>query len=422
MNSSLRSLTLGLCLFTTLLFSAVEVNAADSGFRFKDGRCLNDKGEAGYNTGFLGQCADLRGVTLSKLDFSEMDFSGSLMTDADLQNSSFTKAVLIQVDFTGAQLMGAGFNQAHIENSVFARASLQGASFDNAVIKNVDFQGADFSGQNLSGVVFDGCRFDGANFSGAKLTDSKLTKASIIKAKFENSVLDGADLSSSNLTGGDFKGASLKKTMLNKAQMSQTNLRDADLTKASVRGTSFKQAKYNRKTKLPFSTSTAQKNEMILIKFLEFSGLSKKLPISSLDGWETCSQSSYKDTVSLSDIFNSCQSKYVMLACRLKGSDTLELAAYGHYDMVFKDIGDSNEGIIDNGVKFYFSPDQSIGFAGENDQLNRNSCDFQGLNADNRLCFHTSSNSLAGGYRCGAKEDLNDDSSYERLFFKATDG
>jgi hypothetical protein len=153
-----------------------------------------------------------------------------------------------------------------------------------------------------------------------------------------------------------------------------------------------------------------------------FVGPRQNFDIAELDGWTLCYQDVFGDFgASLADIEADCDGSQVMLACRELGSSTITLAAHTDRSVIFQEVpnGD-NVGVLSNGSQWYFGPSWSWGFALGGDPLNRNSCDTESTNADDRLCFHTSGNELSSGYRCGATIGLNASADWERLIFTAS--
>jgi hypothetical protein len=67
----------------------------------------------------------------------------------------------------------------------------------------------------------------------------------------------------------------------------------------------------------------------------------------------------------------------------------------------------------------YFSDNYSWGFAREGQAVARNSCDVESNDPSGRLCWHTSSGALFGGWRCGEQVSLNGSSDFERVVFTA---
>lgn len=159
---------------------------------------------------------------------------------------------------------------------------------------------------------------------------------------------------------------------------------------------------------------------------LAFSGIAQNIDVSSLGGWTQCYSEPYgQSTTRISDVKTACSGSLVMLACRLSGSSTLQLAAYAPRDDVFYDTGSTNTPHSANGVGWYFSSKVSWGFAPDGGAINRSSCDVTdsslgpGVDGDKRLCWHTSDDKITGGWRCGRNDALNTDGMFERLMFTA---
>lgn len=410
-------------------FFSLPGYSRDLGFRFKDGKCLNEKSEEGLNPSFFGQCSDLRNVTISGLDLAGIDFSGSIFSGSDLQLTSFRGSTLVSVSFAQTQVMGANFLDAKIDHADFTGANIQNAKFGGTAIAHSNFSGVDFTNQIMTYAEFVGCTFDRANFSGSQFDEVTFSEASLVNANLDGTNLKGASLVGANLAGASLKGADLRNANLNSANLSDTSLSSSNLEGANVAEANFEKAKYSKNTKLPFSREEADRKKMVFIRLFEFTGFKQNLPEVELDGWKVCHTSLFGEyDVSLDPILSACKAEKVMLACRPVGSKVFTVAAYGSYDNVFKEIGESNEGTVENGVRFYYSNNYSIGFIQPDKTLERFSCDVgddrgekQGEAPESRLCFHTSENTLQGGFRCGAVTDLNDSMDYERVFLKSED-
>ncbi|HEX2871713.1 MAG TPA: hypothetical protein VHP33_10660 [Polyangiaceae bacterium] len=160
---------------------------------------------------------------------------------------------------------------------------------------------------------------------------------------------------------------------------------------------------------------------------LTFTGIQQNLPVSSLTGWTQCFSETYgQSSTDLGTVQKLCQGSLLMLACRPVGSPNLQLAAYAARADVLYDTGFGNDVHNANGVGWYYSGDQSWGFAPLGLSIVRNSCDTQdssivrdGGGGDQRLCWHTGGSYLQGGWRCGYNDTLNASFDYERLIFTA---
>lgn len=158
-----------------------------------------------------------------------------------------------------------------------------------------------------------------------------------------------------------------------------------------------------------------------------FSGVAKNVPISSLVGWTQCFSEPYgSSSTSIASLKQACTGSLLMMACRPKGSSTLQVAAYAPATDVMFDTGTSNTPHNANGVGWYFYGSESWGFAPEGDPVERITCDVQdssigatGVDGDKRVCWHTTSSVLQGGWRCGKNDSLNNSGEFERLLFTA---
>lgn len=294
-----------LVLFAVALVAGLA-SAKDLGFRYVDGVCKNGEGVEGLNPGYLGQCADLRNVTLLRFNLEDTDFSGSDFTASDLQDTSFKNSILTDVKFSGAFLSGVIFDGAQGRRTVFAKANLINAHFAGATLDDADFTGADFTNGQLSYLSFVNGKFEEAIFAHATmdhidLTGANLSGAKLIGANLSDSILDGslldravftnADLSTASLVGAggkavglrnailrraklqsaNFEGSDLRQAIFEGADLSQAKLTNSDLRSSNLKsvritGTEFTGSKYSKKTQLPFDESKAAELGMVFFR------------------------------------------------------------------------------------------------------------------------------------------------------------
>jgi hypothetical protein len=154
---------------------------------------------------------------------------------------------------------------------------------------------------------------------------------------------------------------------------------------------------------------------------LTFSGVRTNVPVAELGGWEQCFSETYANRgTSLASVEASCTGSHMMLACRRTGTDTLIVAAYGPREDVTFDTDESNTPHNANGVGWYWGRNESWGFAPQGRSVSRNSCDTAtDGGTENRLCWHTSSSALQGGWSCGSNRSLNSSSAFERVVYTA---
>ena len=134
------------------------------------------------------------------------------------------------------------------------------------------------------------------------------------------------------------------------------------------------------------------------------------------ESWDTCWTGTYGNQEPLADILTPCDSNSLMLACRPVGEPSYTLSAMGPREAVLHDCGTDSACVFQyNGVGWYYSTTWSWGFARGGQPVQRSSCD---VNRDDdpqlRMCWHTGSDNIQSGYRCG-DNSLNADNDWERL-------
>ena len=238
------------CIFSLLsLLSITPAHAGDAGFRWRDGGCMNDQGQPGFNPGFIGQCGDLRNVIMGRISFDGYDFRGAKFTNADLQQSSFKNADLTGTDFESANLSGVDLSGSKVIGSNMRSAILRNTRFAEAQIEATRFSGADMRGALLTYMEFKGCEFvqtnlaeaqlERADFEGSNLASSLLTGANLSGANLKSVRLSSASLDGANLRGADLNGSDLQAASLVGATLTQARAQGIDARGASFRGTAL---------------------------------------------------------------------------------------------------------------------------------------------------------------------------------------
>lgn len=93
--------------------------------------------------------SDLRAVDLSKLNLKEIDFTGCILIDANLEGADLTKAV-----FDRASLDGANLKNTKCLSTSFRKTYFTGADLTNADLSGSDCAESDFTGAILTGTYF----------------------------------------------------------------------------------------------------------------------------------------------------------------------------------------------------------------------------------------------------------------------------
>jgi uncharacterized protein YjbI with pentapeptide repeats len=283
-----------------LLAVATNVHARDLGFRFVDGKC------AGYNPSYLGQCADLRSVTLSGFSLDDLDLSGAAFDHSDLQNTSFkgsnltgasfagaamggvdfdgailhrtsfagaslvnthlAGADLLEVDFTAADLTNALLNNMNFPGCIFSAAQLAGAQMDHSDLSQADLRGTDLTGLDLRGSLFHQSQLESTNFFGADLRGAHFEQAHASHVNFSHAVLTDVHFDQAQLTGASFRNSDLSAAVFSSADLTQADFRRTVMKTASFNQAVLTGAKYSTTTALPFSLEEAGARGMVLAK------------------------------------------------------------------------------------------------------------------------------------------------------------
>ena len=135
---------------------------------------------------------DYSGLSLTRQEVHEYDFSKSIMQEVD-----FSYSKLSDLNFSDSQLRDSVFVQVNIKNSSFESANLAGALFEFVVAENVDFKNAilvkalfrkaklkncSFSGADLSQCNFQDAELENCDFSGAVIADTKWIDGKLVQS------------------------------------------------------------------------------------------------------------------------------------------------------------------------------------------------------------------------------------------------
>ena len=138
-------------------------------------------------------------------DFSDTDFSHSVLANADLSFCNLQSAEFGRANLKGAKLIAA---RAVFAN--FASASLDGANMFNIIATACDFDLADLDNADMRRGRFVRARFVGAHLKEARLQNALLVGAHMPDANLKEAGLTGADLSGCDFTGANLEGAAIQ--------------------------------------------------------------------------------------------------------------------------------------------------------------------------------------------------------------------
>ena len=160
---------------------------------------------------------DLVGKPLEGQDFSRVVLSGLTIVNvhgprsdwslARLEGVSLSRAQLFQADFSRALFLRVNLDQAVLDRAILRDASFEGSSLVQTRAPNLAAERAAFIGVRAVGADFSGSSFAEGDFSGADLRAARFGRANLAGAKLLNADLRGADLASATLSGAVLKGA-----------------------------------------------------------------------------------------------------------------------------------------------------------------------------------------------------------------------
>ena len=105
----------------------------------------------------------------------------------------------------------------------------------------------------------------GATLRGAGLGAAKLQYADLVGADLFAADIRKAWMHQADLSGADLRLANLREANLFQADLPGADLRGADLTGADLTGADLKQARYDKKTLLPFDDQAAAERGMLKV-------------------------------------------------------------------------------------------------------------------------------------------------------------
>jgi hypothetical protein len=123
-------------------------------------RCINSKGDTGFNLGTWGPCTDFTGMSFKKkskrlhLGYKN-DLTGSNFEGRNLSNTSFNSTILRRAQLRGTQLKNTIFNQTNLRQADLRGADLSGAQFVGYGPKRYQLEGALFDDNTILTTLLD---------------------------------------------------------------------------------------------------------------------------------------------------------------------------------------------------------------------------------------------------------------------------
>ena len=174
----------------------------------------------------------------------------------NLEGAVLIGAVLRKVDFTGANLRGIfldnadlrdakldcalAFREAPRDNRKPSCVLLEGASLIETQLQGASLNGAQLQGASLNGAQLQGASLDGAQLQGASLDgathryEAERRTLDSVDWRIYPAQLQGASLNGAQLQGASLNGAQLQGASLGRAQLQGASLNGAQLQGASL--------------------------------------------------------------------------------------------------------------------------------------------------------------------------------------------
>ncbi|MDX1918162.1 MAG: pentapeptide repeat-containing protein [Candidatus Caenarcaniphilales bacterium] len=176
------------------------------------------------------------GADLSRIVGRGINFRGSVLSEARLENAKISFTDLTGARLDEAKLSGAYLNESILQNAYLKGADLQrsyliGADLRQAYLGEAEIDGAILRQANLMGANLNFCRMAAVNFS-----EANLSKSILRESYMSGATLREADLTSAYLTSSDLDGADLWKANLAHAIFPGTNFHGVYLNEARFHG------------------------------------------------------------------------------------------------------------------------------------------------------------------------------------------
>ena len=165
---------------------------------------------------------NLTNVNLINCKLTSVDFDGVTALSADFTNSNFTDSILEngeydKCNFNGVNLTNVGMKNSSFTNCTFYDAVTLGVELTNcnlakSIFENADLQRVKFGSAILKDVTFLGSDMTNSKFTNADMRDCNLINTILEHAIFDNCDLNSAKLNNANLLHCVFKNCNLRKS------------------------------------------------------------------------------------------------------------------------------------------------------------------------------------------------------------------
>ena len=156
-----------------------------------------------------GEQVDLMGlklnhVSIRNVELINVNFTSSILKDANIYSSKITNATCLLTSFQGAVFKHVEFANTYAFNANFRKTKFDYIVLKNSYIIKSDFRNATFNNAQLKNLWA-----VSSNFSNAALISADLSMANLAHANFRNANLTGANLLGAHLKNANLSGANL---------------------------------------------------------------------------------------------------------------------------------------------------------------------------------------------------------------------
>jgi uncharacterized protein YjbI with pentapeptide repeats len=168
--------------------------------------------------------ANLFGLDLAKVNFSDADLEGGNLIEANLSKANLNNAILKRANLSEANIRSADLERANLDKAILRNANLCEANLRNANLCEANLRDADLSMAKLYA----------ANLAMANLSWGNLSKANLFRVDLSGANLQGANLKSTDMREANLFQSSLVRANLHLAKLRRADLRSANLSKANL--------------------------------------------------------------------------------------------------------------------------------------------------------------------------------------------
>ena len=168
--------------------------------------------------------------------FDELKLQDQSLKGMNLQGIVSEGSEFTEVDFTSSVLSGGNFFNSVFNGSTFKGVVARGSNFRQAIIQgsNVNMVGAAFEDSNFIDAIMSGVNLEDAIFTGSNLTRANLSADNLKNANFTRAILNGANFNTAVVDEASFVGASMKLV-----KMQHASVRDVDFQLANLKAAEF---------------------------------------------------------------------------------------------------------------------------------------------------------------------------------------